>query len=271
MLSFEKHERKNFGFSIQRLKLSILGYIQKISFLKSNGIIFLSKYASHTVIQDLKLINKPTCIIPHGIDKRFYIKRKKLIKDFNVNSKESFKIIYVSKVDMYKHHWHVAEAVSKIRKKGFNISLEIIGGSYKPALKKLKKKLINIKDSETFIKYVGEVPYDQLHNHYIDKDLIIFASSCENLPIILLEGMATALPIISSNLGPMPEVLKDNAYYFNPYDVESIEEALYKILICEADRVKFATNLVIDSENYSWDKTSKNTFEFINLILNKNK
>ena len=37
----------------------------------------------------------------------------------------------------------------------------------------------------------------------------IFASTCENMPNILIEGMSSGLPILCSNYLPMPEFLKD--------------------------------------------------------------
>ena len=45
---------------------------------------------------------------------------------------------------------------------------------------------------------------------YLSKsNIFIFASSCENMPITLIEGMASGLPIACSDRGPMPEVLQD--------------------------------------------------------------
>ena len=43
MLYFEDYERRRFGFTITRLKLKISSIIQKISFIRASGIIFLSK------------------------------------------------------------------------------------------------------------------------------------------------------------------------------------------------------------------------------------
>ena len=60
------------------------------------------------------------------------------------------------------------------------------------------------------------IPYHELHSEYKDADLGVFASSCENLPIILIEKMASGLPIACSNKGPMPEVLGSAGVYFDP-------------------------------------------------------
>jgi len=60
-----------------------------------------------------------------------------------------------------------------------------------------------------FITQTGVVPPNDLATLLAEFDLFIFASSCENMPNTLLEGMASDLPIACSNRGPMPEVLRD--------------------------------------------------------------
>ena len=50
------------------------------------------------------------------------------------------------------------------------------------------------------------------------------------MPNTLIEGMCSGLPIVCSNRGPMPEVLKDGGLYFNPEDSNSIAGALEKII-----------------------------------------
>ena len=46
------------------------------------------------------------------------------------------------------------------------------------------------------------------------------------MPNTLLEGMASGVPIISSNYGPMPEILGDCGLYFDPENVNSLITAL---------------------------------------------
>ncbi len=264
MLPFEKKELTNFGFSLRRVKLEALRFFFFNSLKKSEGIIFLSKYAFTKIKKILKTKDKQVQIIPHGISNNFFLKRERKCRDFNeINSNEPFKIIYVSNIDMYKHQWNVVEAVSRLIYQGYHITIDFIGGSYAPALKKFEKKIESLEDSNKYISYRGNVPHSKLHFEYLDKDLILFASSCENLPIILLEGMATKLPIVSSNLGPMKEVLGEHAIYFNPYDADSIYNAIKKSIHSCNERNNHAKSLLNLSKMYSWEKVSEDTFKFI--------
>ncbi len=66
MLSYEKGEMNRYPFSMSKLRLFILKYIQIYSLKKADGAIFLTKYASD-VIQKYTGNLKNVRIIPHGV------------------------------------------------------------------------------------------------------------------------------------------------------------------------------------------------------------
>ena len=101
--------------------------------------------------------------------------------------------------------------------------------------------------------------------------MFIYASTCENQPIILLEAMASGLPIVSSNYGPMPEVLKDSSIYFNPEDINSITNAIKIYLDNFQLRYTNSEKSLNLSKTYSWDISSKNTFDYLYEIISNYK
>ena len=86
-----------------------------------------------------------------------------------------------------------------------------------------------------FLRWHGAVPHEALAAHYAAAELFVYASSCENLPNILVEAMAAGLPIACSDRGPMPEVLGDAGAYFSPEDPDSLA-ALLRDLAADAPR-----------------------------------
>ena len=116
-----------------------------------------------------------------------------------------------------------------------------------------------------FINYIEEVEYNKIQNFYSSHDGIIFASSCENMPNILIESMGSGLPIACSEKMPMPEFLGDDGIYFNPTLIESIQEALIN-LIRNLPLIEKRTNNLKKLKNFSWRDTSKKTFSFISNI-----
>ena len=116
---------------------------------------------------------------------------------------------------------------------------------------------------QKFVTYYSEVKHSELPVRMCDADLSIFASSCENLPITLLESMATGLPIACSNRGPMPEVLGDAGVYFDPENAVSIANAIEQILSEPDFRSSIAEKAKKRSESYTWNKCADETFSFI--------
>ena len=88
-------------------------------------------------------------------------------------------------------------------------------GNGKPGLnatKSLEKTLDKLDPHRKNVTIVGSVDHNILPDFLSNCDLFIFGSSCENMPNTLVEGMASGLPILSSNRGPMPEILKMGGY-----------------------------------------------------------
>jgi glycosyltransferase involved in cell wall biosynthesis len=261
MLPFNLNELFRFGLSFLTLKLLLLRYTQSTTFNKAAGIVFLSKYAKETIANNRKVINKKSKIIPHGIDSRFFLPPRTSIKEFSQTN--PCKVTYVSIIDMYKHQWHVVDAIGRLRSTGIPVILNLVGPAYKPALAKLEKTLNRIDPNREFIFYHGSVPYTELDRLYKASDIGIFASSCENLPNILLEMMASGLPIACSDRAPMPEVLQKAGVYFNPEAPDEIALALQTLIENSSLRLEKAQNAYKLAQQFTWELCANETFQFI--------
>ncbi|UZH54648.1 glycosyltransferase family 4 protein [Salinimicrobium tongyeongense] len=270
MLPFQTIELKRYGFSLHTLKFRFLRIIQKRSFKKAEGLIYLNEFAKKNVSE---IVGKPkffSAVIPHGINARFkgiIRPNKKISRYSEVNP---FKILYVSIVDVYKHQWGLVRAVEILRAKGFPLELILVGPSYPPALKKLEKSIEDSDPSRQFVKYMGAVSYEELHKIYSEANLNVFASSCENMPNILLEAMASGLPIACSNKGPMPEILKDGGLYFDPENPLDIAKTIEQYLLSPSLRDEKAYKSFNEVNNYSWEKCADETWAFINKVATTN-
>jgi glycosyltransferase involved in cell wall biosynthesis len=83
------------------------------------------------------------------------------------------------------------------------------------------------------------------------------------MPITLIEGMASGLPIACSNRGPMPEVLKEGGTYFDPEDPSSIAKAIQSLVEDPSLRIKSIEISRKISEEYLLKTNSKETFKFL--------
>ena len=208
-------------------------------------------------------------LIPHGVDKNFFLppKPQRNINKYSFN--KPFKIIYTSAVMPYKHQLEVLDAVYSLRVKGYPLTITIIGKPWKKYYNKVYSFAKKIDPNAEYIKFINHIPNKKLPSVHNKFDAAIFASSCENLPIILLESMASGLPIVSSSLGPMKEILGSGGLYFNPYSSKSIQLALEKFLLSSSVRFKLASLSYKMAGEYSWPENSENTLQFFKKLINE--
>ncbi|TKJ32824.1 MAG: glycosyl transferase [Planctomycetes bacterium B3_Pla] len=263
MLPFESCEAGRFGFSWPRLRYHLLRLLQSSTFLRAQGVIFLSDYARKVVKGALNGEVARDVVIPHGVDTRFLCQPRKQKDISDYSPQNPFRILYVSIVNLYKHQWNVAEAVSRLRRTDLPVEVDFVGPSSPRALRRLKAVMTNADSPGEYIHYTGAVPFDQLHSTYHQADAFVFASSCENLPNILLEAMAAGLPIACSNQGPMPEILGDAGVYFNPEQPDEIAQALYSLVNDTSLRERCAWSAHEKAQQYSWSRCANETFDFL--------
>jgi glycosyltransferase involved in cell wall biosynthesis len=271
LLPFEWQELRRWGWSLFVLKWTLLRRTQSRTFRRAAGLIFLTRYARDVVMREIKATAGKTTIIPHGIDERFACPPREQLAIDRFSKERPFRVLYVSIIDMYKHQWEVAEAVAQLRKSGTPVMLDLVGPAYPPALARLKKTLERVDPSGEFIRYSGHVPYSELPARYAQADLFLFASSCENMPNILLEGMASGLPIACSNRGPMPEVLDDAGVYFDPENADDIARALRELIDSPTLRARLSKASFERVQVYSWRRCARETFGFLASVADNRK
>jgi glycosyltransferase involved in cell wall biosynthesis len=262
LLPFELAESRRYGPSWMFIKMLLLRWGQAKSFRRADGVIFLTEYA-RSVVKRVARLNGCHPIIPHGVNQCFYLPPREQ-KPLNAYStREPFKFLYVSKIEPYKHQWRVVEAVARLRRAGLPVALDLIGGPECPSsTRRLIKAILREDPVGEFIHYLDHIPYSELPGFYHRSDGFIFASSCENLPNILLEAMASGLPIACSRRGPLPEILGEAGRYFDPERSEEIAEALRAFLNDTALRERLARQAYHQAQLYSWDRCARETFSY---------
>ena len=264
LLPFVQKEYERYNFTSKILKLFLLRHVQSYSFKKARGIIFLTDHAKKTIHNIVGILNSKSAIIPHGLNRRFIVNENLNLKK-QKNTTKVIKILYVSHIELYKHQWNVIEGLAKLREENCNVSLNLVG-SPGLGIKKLKFAIKKYDPNGEWINFQDHVEYDKMHLIYQNFNFGIFASSCENLPITLLEMIGSKMRIACSNISPMTEILGNKGVYFDPTDPISIADAIKKLIDFEIQ-----DDLEIDDkflkkfiEKYNWKNTAKLTFNFLN-------
>ena len=261
MLSYEPGELQRYPWGYMRIRILALRYVQNLTFRAADGVIFLTKYASGVIQKSCGKLKKIS-YIPHGVGKNF--SHQGSPQNLKITKDHVIKCIYVSPPWLFKHQWNVVEAIYKLRQKGYKIELLLVGGRGNPeGEKKLEEAILKFDLIKEYVTRLDYVPHDKLPAVIKNNDIFIFASSCENMPNTVLEGMASGLPIACSSKGPMSEVLEDGGIYFDPEEPESIADSIDKLILSEDLR----NTLILKSKErvklYSWSRCADETLKFL--------
>jgi glycosyltransferase involved in cell wall biosynthesis len=263
LLPFEMRELRRYGLSWMTARLLLLRQAQAASFRNADGVVFLTEHARSVVLKTVGVLRGASAVIPHGVGAEFACPPRPAEPLEAYSAGRPFRLLYVSIVDVYKHQAVVAEAVARLRQAGLPVELRLVGPACAPTLRRLRRVIARHDPGQTFLRYLGPVPFADLPGVYRNSDAFVFASSCENLPNIVLEALASGLPIASSDRGPMPALLGDDAVFFNPEDAGSIAAALERLLHRPELRDRIAAAGFARAHEFSWGRCARDTFAFL--------
>ena len=230
---------------------------------KSHKILTVSNFSKNDISNTFN-INKDKIHVTYLAPSKIY---KPIQKNICRNFLKNFYnitfdyILYIGGFSPRKNILGLIEGFSKLHNKNPNIKLLIIGfkgKSYENYFKRCCE--LNLYNDVIF---TGFIPTYDLPFFYSGAQCFIYPSFYEGFGLPPLEAMACETPVITSNVTSMPEILNDAPIYINPYDVEDIYENLYTLLNSPSLQKKARKNSLKHVKNFSWEKTSFNTLEFI--------
>lgn len=258
LLPFNKSEYSKLIFSpLFVLKLILIRKFQIRSYDNSVGFIFLTKYALEIFKKySQKKIN--TLIVPHGINKSYFATKT----DYNFLG--NIKLLSISPIEQYKNFDKLIPVLTEFNKNNKNKIFLTIYGSFETGIRSLKNEIKKNKFDQ-YITLKGSVDSLFIAKNIHNFDIFIFPSTCENFPITLLEASAAKIPILCSDVKPMNEILKNSAFFFDPYSRKSIINALNNSMDI-VKRQNISKNAFKLLNRYNWKDVSSLTFSFINKI-----
>lgn len=261
MLPFDDRERKRFPFfSYIRFKLWLLRYVFIKSYKMSDKVVFISEYSKSIVKNYISDIDKKSIVIPHGLNSLF-LNSTETYSLPNYLEKNKF-YLYVSILDVYKAQKEIIQAWKILSDKEFEYPLVLVGPKYNEYGNEVIQ-MIDTLGLEGKVIYLGKVDYEKLPGLYKSARALIFASSCECCPNILLEKLSAGKPVLCSNIDPMPEFGEDSVLYFDPYTSNSLVE---QIILMENDKVKMeflAKKSGQQALKFDWNETISKTILFL--------
>ncbi|HET7098911.1 MAG TPA: glycosyltransferase [Patescibacteria group bacterium] len=161
--------------------------------------------------------------------------------------------VYTGNAYPHKNLNRLIDAVVKL-----NVKLKIVSarGVF---IDRLNKEIKN-KKAEALVELLGFVPDTELNQLYKNSIAFVFPTLSEGFGLPPMEAIEAGALAIVSDIPVLKEVYQDSVFYFDPYNVNSITEALKKAMNLQKSekdkKVKFAQSFI---KRYSWAKMARET------------
>jgi glycosyltransferase involved in cell wall biosynthesis len=145
-----------------------------------------------------------------------------------------------------------------------NATLVIAGSG--PELETLRRLSRSI-DVEDRVRFLGNVPHQQLPEIYSAADILVLASTREGWANVLLEAMACGTPAIATNVWGAPEVIRAEAAgrLLDHPTPEALACAVRRLLADPPERAETRRY----AEAFGWDATSRGQLDLFVEILQR--
>jgi 1,2-diacylglycerol 3-alpha-glucosyltransferase len=149
-------------------------------------------------------VKKEIHVVPTGIDINLFkksLKERDAIRKKLKISDKAFVLIFIGRMSEEKNITFLLEVFRKaLEKSKFPLNFIMVGdGQDFKKIKQISKKIKNF----PFIRFVGAVSYKDVPKYYQAADVFVFSSLTETQGIVILEAMASELPVVA---------LKDDVY-----------------------------------------------------------
>jgi teichuronic acid biosynthesis glycosyltransferase TuaC len=160
-----------------------------------------------------------------------------------------------------------------VERKGHNLAIEALASLPKnsilvivgtgPDLAPLKE-LAEAKNLSNRVRFVGQVPNEQLKYWYSAADALVLFSSREGWANVLLESMACGTPVIATDIWGTPEVVStaNAGRLMSDRSPEAFVDAYSSLFSSVPDRKAVRKH----AERFSWDETSEAQVELFRKI-----
>ena len=255
----------------------------KRNFLLSNGIIYQSNFSKRMVEAHISNSPKDSTIIYNGvnIEKFFPSKSNNLTKKIN--------ILVSHKLWPIKRFDQIPKVIKELLNRHVNVHVNVLGDGvinplffFENTLVKFKKEVIKLGLEDNFT-FHGHIDPELLPRFYRSNDLMLNLSFADPCPNVVIEAMASGLPVIAPNHGGIPELVcisdllineninEENFFSFYDYSnfplIDPIEYA--DRIIFAKDNNSFLKNTMRDIavSKFNIDNVAAKYINFLNTVF----
>ncbi len=234
----------------------------------ADRIITISKYSKNEILEYVNYPEDRINIIYPAIDHDTYFpdKNKNIIK--NIVPENYKTVLYVGSEQERQKLPFLFKAFAKLKKRMSNVKLIKIGSPQSIGTRENLIKLasnLNIQNDIIFIDYV---PEEELPKWYNAADLFVYPCSYAGFGLSPLEAMGCGVPVITSNLTSLPEVVGDAGITISPDNIDDLTDNMYEVLTNDGLNEDMINKGLKRAKLFNWDKSAHETLKVYKDFIN---
>lgn len=181
----------------------------------------------------------------------------------NLNIVSDSYILFVGQRSGYKNFDNLIKAFSSSEQLLKDYNLVCLGGG------NFTKYEIEMLNEHGIRHKVHQINADDnvLKAYYQNAAVFVYPSLYEGFGIPPLEAMSCRTPVCCSNTSSLPEVVGDAAMLFSPADIDSIKDAIIKVLYNPEVRQELILKGETRITQFTWEKCAEETFDAYKTVL----
>jgi glycosyltransferase involved in cell wall biosynthesis len=196
---------------------------------RSNKIIAVSDFTRRELHQYYKVREDKIRVIHNGVDtKKFQpaSDKRKAKQELGFNPDDTA-ILSVGRLYARKGLFTLIESMPAVVRKFSRAKFIISGRGQSDEMKKLVAHAQKLGVIDNIV-FTGYYPDRKLPRLYQAADVFAFSTFYENLPFAVLEALSTGLPVVTTNVGGIPEMIDDgrNGFLVEPFNSHELSDRI---------------------------------------------
>ena len=214
---------------------------------KIDAFIAVSNFLKQELVTHLRIPSEKIWVVYHGVDTKF--KPLKMEKCPVIISDTPLP-------ELIEIHY-------KLRKKGITHELLIFT---KRGYGAEAEKLVYHLNLQKYVDFIGHLPQNELVRLYNRAEVFVHLAGYEGFGLTTLEAMACGCPVVTTNVGSLPEVVGDAGILLD-FDVDKFVNTIHEVLTNEGLREEMRKKGLKRAKMFSWERTAKETMRIYGEVV----
>ena len=233
-----------------------LRFFEKRMFERSNRLIAVSEFTRRELHRFYGVNESKIRVIHNGVDVNKFkptLKKSKAKAELGLNP-DDLTILSVGRLYARKGLFTLIESIPKVTKYFKNAKFVVSGKGQRNEMKKLIDHAMSLGVRDNII-FTGYFPDEKLPKLYQAADIFAFSTFYEHHPFAVLEAMSSGLPVVTTNVGGIPETITNgkNGFLCEPFNTRQFSDKILYFLEhpAEAKTMAFEARETIE-ERFDW-------------------